>query len=684
MKRTTLIFLLVAMIYVAPGFLPGRTFATLDVPFDFGAWKPDPTQRVRAANSLLSDVVVQFIPWDHEIRRLFASGQNPWVNRFAGDGGPLFANLQTALFSPFTWPRLLFGLDGWAVMALLKLLAAALCAYWFAREMDVLPPQAVVSALVYATAAYTIVWLLYPITNVFAVLPGLAAAALRLMKEPSLRNAGLVILFAALCTAGGHPETLFVGVLGIWIFLAWEAEKRPDFGLGALVPSTVGALLGFLLLFVQIAPFLALVGNSYASEIRPQLPHDFRLWGVVSQILPGILGSPLRGELDLTAVVSAEDFSHRVGGYVGALVLLAIIVAWRSLTPILQRGLMIGAVALIVSWYPPGVWPVLRHAPIVRVVALEYGVVLFVLFASMAAGPALDRVASRRRRKIGAALIIAGAIALLAGVLPALPAARPALARVARSGIEELRERGHLPQSVDVYEQRLAYYLTAAGTTTVKRVAIPAALWLLAGVTLAAPLARRALLLSVAAVGELVAFGAGFNPAVPITKFAPEPETIALVKRLDPARQFLIAANFEVFPANVGTIYGVRDVVSYDVLTSKQRVKRLIAAGYNPPLHSINPMLSADQTRALAALGVRYVLSRTDVPNARRIGPPAPAVGVYELIDAVPPPVPANASPPRVVTGAIVSLLALLASGVWLRLYTLAPPTVEVTVSSRA
>ncbi|HEX2123758.1 MAG TPA: hypothetical protein VHL59_19185, partial [Thermoanaerobaculia bacterium] len=148
MKRALLIFLVVALIYVAPGFLPGRTFAPLDIAFDFGAWKNDPAQRFRAANSLLSDVVVQFIPWDHEIRRMVANGEMPWVNRFASDGGPLFANLQTAPFSPFTWPRLLFGLDGWAVMALLKLLAAALCAYWLARELDVPREQAVVSALV--------------------------------------------------------------------------------------------------------------------------------------------------------------------------------------------------------------------------------------------------------------------------------------------------------------------------------------------------------------------------------------------------------------------------------------------------------------------------------------------------------------------------------------------------------
>ncbi len=657
MKRRLLLFFAVALIYVAPGFLPGRRFAPLDIPATLGAWNADAAHRVRPANSLLTDVVAQFVPWDHEIRRLAADGEFPWTNRYAADGAPLFANLQTALFSPFTWPRLLFGLEGWAIMALLKLLAAALCAYWLARELDVLPRQAIVSALVYATSAYMIVWLLYPITNVFSLLPGLAAAALRLMKMPRARNALLVIVFAALCTAGGHPETLFIGVVGIWIFLAWEAEKRRDFGIGALVPSTVGALLGFLLLFVQLAPFLAIVGNSYAGAVRPQLPHPFRPWAIVSQVFPGVLGSPLRGELDLTLVRAAEDFNHRVGGYIGALVLLALLIAWRSLTPALRRGLIIGTIALAASWLPPGLWALLRHAPVVRVVALEYGVVLFVLFASMAAGPAIAIVASRQRKKAGAALIVAGMLALIAGLIPAIPATQPWLQRVARERIGTMRASGQLQQSPEVYEQRLAYYLSAAGTTTIRRVAIPGALFLLAGVALVAPVKRRELLLSATAIAELVAFGVGFNPAVRQTTFAPEPPSLVSIDR-----EFFIASNYEVFPANLGTMYGVRDVVSYDVMMSRERVEQLEAAGYNPNTHSFNPILTAEEKRALAAMGVRYLVNRG---------------AVEELPGAVPVPEPINTPPPRILGGLIVTLAALLASIVWLRLFTLAPPALE-------
>jgi len=660
LRRVALLFLVIALIYVAPGFLPGRTLAPLDLPLDSGAWKPDPAQRVRVANSLLSDVIAEYIPWDREVRRLAANGELPWINRFAADGQPLFANPETALFSPFTWPRLLFDLDGWAIAALLKILAAAFCAYWLARELHVVRREAVVSAIVFATAGNTILWLLWPHSNVFVLLPGLAAAALRLMREPRLRHAALVVLFAALCTAGGHPEKLFVGVLGIWIFLTWEARRTPGLGIGALVPVSVGALLGFLLLFVQLVPFFSILGDSYAGAQRPDAAHPFRMWAAAGQILPGILGSPLRGELDLTAFARGESFNHRNAGYIGALVLLALVVSFRSLSPSLKRGLVIAAVALVVSWYPPGLWAVARHVPVLRVLALEYGDVLVVLFGSIAAGPALVQLASRPRKKIGAALVLVGVVTLLAGLIPALPATRPLVTRTARAGIAELRARGHLQQAPEVYERRFAGYLESAGNTTLRRVALPGALWLLAGIALLAPVRRRELIVAAAAIGELVAFGAGYNPAVRMTNIPPAPRVIQDVRSLDPASRFLVAASQDVFPSNLGTLYGVRDVSQYDALTPKQRVEQLRAAGYDPALHTLPSALTPEQLRALESLGVRFVLTRT---------------GIQELPGAVPLAPPQNRMPRGVLFGAVVSLLAALAAAAWLRLYTLAPVT---------
>lgn len=628
----------------------------VDLPRDLLAWKHDPSIRVRVSNSLLSDPVLQFNVWDGEIRRMLADGERPWVNRFAGDGGPLFANPQTAMFSPFTWPRLLFGVYGWAITALLKLMIAAICAYWLARELEVARSEAIVSAIVFACSGEMIVWLLFPHTNVLALLPGFLAACLRLIRQPEEKHAALVILFAALMTAGGHPEILLVGVIGCAVFLIWTTERTHKWGLLGAIPAGVGAFFGFLLLGVMLVPFGFLVQNSWAAAARAQTVHPFRLFTALSQFIPGILGSPLRGELDLTALPRVEAFSIRAGGFVGAIVLISIIASWRELSDLLRRGLKIGVVALVISWCPPGIERAIRSAPMLRLLALEYCATLFILFAAMAAGPALYALASRRRRKIGTLLAIAGGALLVAGVLPALPPMRPTLVSYAHMLIEQLKARGHLQQATAVYEQRLTYYLAAAGTTALRRIALPGLLWLIAGIALL--LGRRNVVIG-AALLELFAFGVGFNPAVPLDAAPPMPAAIAQIRKLDPRGHWLIAANFEVFPANLGTSYGVRDVVSYDVLTSRARTEQLLPAGYDPLLHTMPP---APDPAVLARLGVRFVINRDG--------------SVTEVPHPIPQPMPVNARPEGIEIGAIVSLLALGLCVGWLRLYRTSSDTI--------
>src|SRR5439155_8794153 len=203
-------FVGLALLYTARGMWPGRRLVPLDIPRDYLAWKHDPAERVRVSNSLLSDVPLQLVPWDTEARRLLARGEMPWRNRYAGEGEHLFANPLAAQLSPFTWPRLLFGLQGWPWTVFLKLLVAMLSLYWFATTLGANEFAASMSAIVFALSGYSIVWALYPHTNTFVLLPALAASAMQ-------RRFVTTALIAALATAGGHPETLCVGVIAIFV-----------------------------------------------------------------------------------------------------------------------------------------------------------------------------------------------------------------------------------------------------------------------------------------------------------------------------------------------------------------------------------------------------------------------------------------------------------------------------------
>jgi hypothetical protein len=629
-----LIFAAVALLYTAQGFLPGRVLAPLDIPRDLPAWKADPAARVRVSNSLLSDVPLQLAPWDGEARRLIAVGEFPWTNRYAGDGEPLFANPLTGLLSPFTWPRLLLGLRGWSWTVFLKIVAGGLSMFWLARVAGAASGPAVVSGLLFTLSGHAIVWALYPQTNVFVLLPAFGAAALDLGRRPSRRSALLVVLFAALISVGGHPETLFIGVVALGVFVAWDA------GVWATRRPVVAALAGFLLAGIHLVPFAMLLARSH---VRLARTHDLvtfvRKLAMVSLFVPGFLGSPLKGELDLTALVMPlENFNQRASAFVGLLALVAIAAAFRDLPLILRRGLVIALVALLLSWSLPWVGSFVRLLPLVQWVAVEYLAVIFVLFASLAAGTAF--FAMRPRRSLLVALAVAAGLMIMAGVLPT--AAPALLLTAARRGIAHLQASGHLRQPVAVYEQRLAAYLSGARWMAFRRLALPGICWM---VFAAAAVRGRRRLAAVAAVSELVAFGFGYNPAIRVEEIAPKPATVAAIETRDPGRQWRMASVDGVLPPNAAAAYRLRDVVPYDILTSEEWTKRLEPAGYDPISFRLPATPSADQRRALAELGVRFLISSS---------------GVEELENARPVPLPLNEPPPGFAAGIGVTICGLL------------------------
>ncbi|HEY6843358.1 MAG TPA: hypothetical protein VI391_04265, partial [Thermoanaerobaculia bacterium] len=323
-----------AALFTARGFLPHRVMLPLDVPRDAGAWKRDPAVRVAVSNRLLSDPVFEYYAWDTEIRRLVANGEFPWRDRYAGDGAQLFANPETSLLFPLTWIRLLLGDYGWAVSLFLKLFFAGFGMWWLARELTGCDwRSALVAGFAYLASGFMTVWLLFPHTNVYAVLPWLAFAVLR-------GNVPAIIVTSALATAGGHPETLCYGVIALAIFF------RPS------RKVVIAAATGFFLCAMQLVPFLIALRGSDLLATRSHRAARVRPFAIPATILPGYLGSPLENEIDLSGIAqpAAENFSERSGGYAGAVALLVVLFAWPRLPGRARRGVIIGTVALMLSW----------------------------------------------------------------------------------------------------------------------------------------------------------------------------------------------------------------------------------------------------------------------------------------------------------------------------------------------
>ncbi len=660
------VFLSLALLYVGPGLLPGRVLVPLDGLTDLGLWKSDPNRRAVVSNRMLSDVLFQFIPWDAESRRQIRTGVIPWVNPYAGEGRPLWANPQTALLSPFTWPRLILGLRGWAIGVLLKLLVAGFGARALALELSASRREAIVSGAIYLAAGFTIVWALYPLTNVAALLPALLAGLLALRRDPRPLRAAAVVGLAAAATAGGHPETLALGVCGLVAFLLWDVAAggglRRDAGAIALCLGSLAA--GFLLVAVQVVPFLLLLPTAGTTAHRSSTARAHVRWpAIAGQLLPGALGSPLAGEIDLTGTLRTpgiENFNWRTGTYVGALGLAALLLAGRKLQRRFRRARLAGFVALAIVWRLPILAASLHRVPLLGLAVPEWWGSVATMFLAVAIGPALGVLGSVRRPRTALAFAVAGAALVAAGTAPSLKVFEPALRNAAQHRVAALQASGFLKLPPRVYQERMNGYLSRARWTALRRVAFPGAAFLLFACGLAAR-RRRGAILAAAALAELAAFGIGLNPAIPRSAVPPTPDTIAFLQTSPFRETSFLAAAPDVYPPNLATRDRLRDVRSYDVLESRTEIARLRECGYAESEKAFPPRPSPSEQECLSRLGVRYYLTREDVPGAARVaGAPPPAVGVYELAKAASVPFPREVAPAGTRVGAALSACGLL------------------------
>ena len=87
------------------------------------------------ANWELNDLVMQIIPWAHQVREALLSGHLPLWNALSGSGYPLLASAQSSALSPLRILTLPLPLGyAFTAEAALKMLIAASFMYGFCRR----------------------------------------------------------------------------------------------------------------------------------------------------------------------------------------------------------------------------------------------------------------------------------------------------------------------------------------------------------------------------------------------------------------------------------------------------------------------------------------------------------------------------------------------------------------------
>lgn len=449
-----LVATLLPVIVLAPWLSAGVVLAPTDLLR--GQIPGAPAVEISHQHGLLNDVVLQFLPWEREVRRAFAAGHLPlWSDAVDGGSSP-WANPTARVLAPISWLARAFPLERFLLVSLLLSMQIAYAGCWLlARRLGVRRVPAHLAAASLTLGGGVQSFGLFPHAAVVAWVPWATVAVIGWWRdrggegalprvptgdEPARaaarlargRLAAMVLLFAFVLLSG-HAVTAVLGVgfaivCGLWlrrrsgglrvgrrrvgprdVAAAWRS--------GALGARGAGLVLALLLAgglaAVQWLPFVALVDGAQRQAWLVRLTLDGLAQDGVWQwlwpkLLPGVanphaLGVPFRDPVDLAAnwVEIGTPYAGLLGFAAVGLVLLDR--RRRRAVPLLAlaaAGLLVG------TGFVPALLP-LVGSPL-RVLANHRPLFLVAWALPLMVGLAVDGLLRGRRR--GASVVLAAAV----------------------------------------------------------------------------------------------------------------------------------------------------------------------------------------------------------------------------------------------------------------------------------
>lgn len=377
---------------------------------------------------LLNDAMLQFLPWELEVRHSLRDGQLPlWSDLLEGGSSP-WSNPQAGALSPIAMAVRALPIQHFLLaMLALKILLAFEGTWLLARCVGVSRPASLLAAGGFALSGGMMSWALFPHTATVAWVPWLAAGTILLFREAwsPVRVVTVALLTAALLLSG-HPETAAVGGLFTAVCgLSLRARRRSFVrGLGA---AALAGTLGFGLAAPHLLPFARLLADSQRAHEtlrRTEAPHDPDLRDPVSWFLPAwrtfllapisphIYGRPFqddfRGPFNWVDANSGYAGLVAFAGSILALLALRRRRAWPFL------GFAVVSL-LLVSRFIPFARLIDAVEPL-RAPAYPRFLLVGCLALAVAGGMGWDRLFTSDRRRLAPALALAAAMALsLAG-----------------------------------------------------------------------------------------------------------------------------------------------------------------------------------------------------------------------------------------------------------------------------
>lgn len=573
-------FIPLTLVWLAPCWVTGGSPA----PFDFVVAQFSPWQasfpELRLGNPLLSDPVLQFVPWREVVVAAWRHGELPFIDLTAGSGAALWSNPQAAVLYPLTLLGICFSGFAWPVFAAgAKLLVACSGTYQFLRGEAASHDAAALGAVAYGFGAFSIAFLLYPHTNVTSLLPWLLIAVARCGGERGWRAAAGGALLILGMVSGGHPESLFhvalvAGPLAVRTLRRCPSSRRLVASARLAAAVATGVLLSapLILPFLHMLPSMERVADLERAPGLAWAPRP-TLENASAFVVPAILEARREPKWQ-------ENFSEVATQYVGL------------------GALVLGLTAVAVAPRRRSFWWVLWLALIP--LAFRFESVDHVVASIPVLGTALHGRVRFVLGLVAAVLAAHGWDCLVARPKLARWLVVPTVAVVLAFTIDRLHQPGVLRGAAAALASALAV-LAFAGRPPLRRLAAGALFVDLAGLMI------------------------GFHPPVPKTHYYPATAAIRFAQR--ERGQYRMASVGRTLPPSTSAMFGLASIGAHDPTSYEPYLAFLESGGYDRQRY-IQLFHSLPPRHMLDLLGVRLVMGPPDLE-----GPGLPTV--YRGPDAV-------------------------------------------------
>jgi len=400
--RAAAVLLLVPLGFAGRAMFTGRIFAPIDL-----AYMSEPMTSVaplagveHLANPVLSDVAAQFIPWNVALRKAVGRGEWPLWNPYEFCGDPLAGAAQSAPYHPVTLLGLLVPLaDGLTFTAAITLFLAALTMFLFLRDVGCDEGPALFGAAAWAMSTHLFAFLLTAHGLTIAVAPIAFLGAQRVVRDPSIRSAAILVVALTLSTLAGHPETE-LHVVAIASAYALCAVRWTERRARTVIVAIGAGIVTLLLCAIHLGPLL---------EALPQTREFLhRASGAATRTSFAATAHLLRANL----FPMIDDQGWTSTSYAGALLLApalaAILTARKNIGRIFFGALLV--FALLVGARMPGLYEAVGHLPLFSI-AVNERLIEFATFALCVLGA----IGLQRNEKVAvAALIVVALVAATA------------------------------------------------------------------------------------------------------------------------------------------------------------------------------------------------------------------------------------------------------------------------------